>query len=82
MQRSRSPTYLLIKIHEVGNNFYIRVEDTDLSNYLFQYVTNTRWKYEHWDVAFIQFIKKQFITIPAKAQCISGYRSQTIFFQK
>lgn len=59
-----------IKVHVVGEDFDIRVEDPRLANYLFQNVSYASREDEQWDIVLVQMVKEELEAIPIKTMAL------------
>lgn len=64
MKSSCGQTYTVVKVHVVGDDMDIRMEDMVLSDHLLQDVSNTSWEDQKRNLLFRQTVKKQFVAIP------------------
>lgn len=60
--------YRFIKVHVVGEDFDIGVEDPRLVNNLFQNVSYPSREDEQWDIVLVQMVKKELVAIPIKTK--------------
>lgn len=58
-------THSGVKVHVVGDDLNIRMEDAFLSNHLLQDVSNSSWEDQQRDLLLNQLVKKHFVAIPA-----------------
>lgn len=61
-------THRFIKVHVVGEDFDVGVEDPLLANNLFQNVSYASRKDEQWDVVLVQVVKEELEAISIKTQ--------------
>lgn len=57
-------THSRVKVHVVGDDVDIGMEDVVLLNHLFQDVSNTSWEDQQRDLLLLQMVKKHFVAIP------------------
>lgn len=56
-----------IKVHVVGEDFDIGVEDSRLANNLFQNVSYASRKDEQRDIVLVQMVKEELVAIPIQS---------------
>lgn len=61
-------THRFIKVHVVGEDFDVGVEDPRLANDLFQNVSYASRKDEQWDVVLVQVVEEELEAISIKTQ--------------
>lgn len=61
-------THRFIKVHVVGEDFDIGVEDPRLANNLFQNVSYPSGEDEQWDIVLVQMVKEELEAIPIKTK--------------
>lgn len=59
-------THRLIKVHVVGEDFDVWVEDFGLANNLFQDVSYSSREDEQRDAVLIQVVKEELVALPVK----------------
>lgn len=59
-----SPTHCLVKVHVVGDDADVGMEDVVLSDHLFQDVSHTGRKDQQRDLVLGQMFKKHFVAVP------------------
>lgn len=54
----------MVKVHVVGDDVHIRMEDMVLSDHLLQDVSNTGWEDQQRHLVLSQTVKKDFVAFP------------------
>lgn len=70
-------THRFIKVHVVGEDFDIGVEDSRLANNLFQNVSYASRKDEQRDVVLVQMVKEELEAIPMKTDIPKCFQNST-----
>lgn len=61
-------THRLIKVHVVGEDFDIAVEDPRLADNLFQNISYPSGEDEQWDIVLVQVVKEELEVISIKTK--------------
>lgn len=62
-------THRLVKVHVIGEDLDIGVENPSLANHLFQYVPYASGEDEQRDAVLMQVVEEELETLPFKTQC-------------
>lgn len=67
---ARGQTHSLVKVHVVGDDVDIWMEDVVLLDHLFQDVSNTSREDQQRDLLLRQMVKKHFVAVPNETHTV------------